>query len=143
MRGLPRYLVVGASLLAAAALTSATLARGGGGPRGGGLVSLCRSSAALGGTLSRIDILLKTSGPQTAALEELREVVKENSETMSQVCAGGEALDFPARLAAAEKRLDAALAGNRKLEPVAEKFYGTLNERQKALVDELVIWPGQ
>jgi hypothetical protein len=44
------------------------------------------------------------------------------------------ALDVPARLTAAERRLDASLAGDRKLEPLAAKFYATLNDRQKDLV---------
>jgi LTXXQ motif family protein len=143
MIGLSRCLVVSASLLAAAALTSGTLARGGGsGARE--FVSLCMSSGALDLTLSRIDTLLKTSGAQTAALEELKEAAKENSENMSRACAGsGDALDFPARLTAAETRLDAALAEDRKLEPLAAKFYATLDGRQKDLVSRLVIWPGQ
>jgi hypothetical protein len=107
-------------------------------------MGLCMSSAALDLTLSRIDVLLNTSGPQTAALEELKEAAKENSEKMLRACAGGgDPPDFPTRLTAAERRLDAALAGDRKLEPLAAKFYATLNDRQKDLVNRLVIWPGQ
>jgi hypothetical protein len=33
-------------------------------------------------------------------------------------------------------------AGARKLKPVAEKFYATLNDEQKAQVNNLVDWPG-
>ena len=51
-------------------------------------------------------------------------------------------MSLPAKMAAAEKRLDATLNGARKLKPVAEKFYATLNDEQKAQVNSLVDWPG-
>jgi hypothetical protein len=86
--------------------------------------------------------MIKTTGTQTAALEELKKVAKEYSDDMSRVCAGENPMSFPAKLAAAEKRLDATLAGARKLKPVAEKFYATLNDEQKAQVNTLVDWPG-
>jgi hypothetical protein len=86
--------------------------------------------------------MIKTTGTQTAALEELKKVAKEYSDDMSRVCAGENPMSLPAKLAAAERRLDAALAGARKLKPVAEKFYATLNDEQKAQVNNLVDWPG-
>jgi hypothetical protein len=86
--------------------------------------------------------MIKTSGTQTAALEELKRVAKENSDDMSRVCAGDSPVSFPAKLAAAEKRLDATLSGARKLKPVAERFYATLNDEQKAQVNNLVDWRG-
>jgi hypothetical protein len=36
-------------------------------------------------SLSNVDIMIKTSGNQTAALEELKKVAKENSDDMSRV----------------------------------------------------------
>ncbi len=121
------------------------LARGGHhGGRGGGFTGLCTNAASLDLTLSNIDTLLKTSGVQKAALEELQRVAKENSENMSRVCMVGDGpMSFTAKLKAAEKRLDVALAGDRKLETAAEKFYASLNDKQKELVDDLVFWPGQ
>jgi hypothetical protein len=147
MKSLSRYLVVSVVLLSAVALVSGALARGGhrggrGGGGGGGGASLCSSAALLDLSLSNVDIMIKTSGNQTAALEELKKVAKENSDDMSRVCVGENPMSLPAKLAAAEKRLDAMLNGNRKLKPVAEKFYATLNDEQKAQVNNLLDWPG-
>jgi LTXXQ motif family protein len=145
MKSLSRYLVVSVLLLSAVALASGALARGGHrGGRGGGAggASLCSSAALLDLSLSNVDIMIKTSGNQMAALEELKKVAKENSDDMSRVCAGENPMSLPAKMVAAEKRLDAMLNGNRKLKPVAEKFYATLNDEQKAQVNNLVDWPG-
>ena len=145
MKSLSRYLVVSVLLLSAAAFASGALARGGHrGGRGGGAggASLCSSAALLDLSLSNVDIMIKTSGNQMAALEELKEVVKENSDDMSRICAGENPMSLPAKMAAAEKRLDTTLNGARKLKPVAEKFYATLNDEQKAQVNTLVDWPG-
>ena len=145
MKSLSRYLVVSVLLLSAVALASGALARGGHrGGRGGGAggASLCSSAALLDLSLSNVDIMIKTSGNQMAALEELKKVAKENSDDISRVCAGENPMSLPAKMAAAEKRLDAMLNGNRKLKPVADKFYATLNDEQKAQVNNLVDWPG-
>jgi hypothetical protein len=145
MKSLSRYLVVSVVLLSVGALVSGALARGGhreGRGGGAGGASLCSNAALLDLSLSNVDIMIKTTGTQTAALEELKKVAKEYSDDMSRVCAGENPMSLPAKLAAAEKRLDAALAGARKLKPVAEKFYATLNDEQKAQVNNLVDWPG-
>jgi hypothetical protein len=144
MKSLSRYLVVSVVLLSVGALVSGALARGGhrGGRGGAGGASLCSNAALLDLSLSNVDIMIKTTGTQTAALEELKKVAKEYSDDMSRVCAGENPMSLPAKLAAAEKRLDATLAGARKLKPVAEKFYATLNDEQKAQVNTLVDWPG-
>ena len=145
MKRLSRYLVVSVVLLSVGALVSGALARGGHrGGRGGGAggASLCSNAALLDLSLSNVDIMIRTTGTQTAALEELKKVAKEYSDDMSRVCAGENPMSLPAKLAAAEKRLDATLAGARKLKPVAEKFYVTLNDEQKAQVNTLVDWPG-
>jgi hypothetical protein len=144
MKSLSRYLVVSVVLLSVGALVSGALARGGhrGGRGGAGGASLCSNAALLDLSLSNVDIMIKTTGTQTAALEELKKVAKEYSDDMSRICAGENPMSLPAKLAAAEKRLDATLAGARKLKPVAEKFYATLNDEQKAQVNTLVDWPG-
>jgi hypothetical protein len=149
MKSLSRYLVVSVLLLSALTLASGALARGGhrggrgaGAGAGAGGASLCSSAALLDLSLSNVDIMIKTSGNQTAALEELKKVAKENSDDMSRVCAGENPMSLPAKMTAAEKRLDATLNGARKLKPVAEKFYATLNDEQKAQVNNLLDWPG-
>lgn len=143
MKSLSRYLVVGVVFLSVGALLSGALARGGQrGARGGaGGASLCSNATLLDLSLSNVDIMIKTTGTQTAALEELKKVAKENSDNMSRVCAGDNPMSLPAKLAAAEMRLDVTLAGARKIQPVAENFYATLNDEQKAQVNNLVDWP--
>jgi len=137
--------VVSVVLLSVVVLVSAALARGGHrGGRGGGAgdASLCSSAALLDLSLSNVDIMIKTSGNQTLALEELKKVAKDYSDNMSRVCAGDSPMSFPAKLAAAEDRLNATLTGTHRLKPVAEKFYATLNDEQKVQVNSLVDWPG-
>jgi hypothetical protein len=145
MKGALQYLVVGVIILSAA-FVSVALARGGG--RGGGrslaaVGTLCLSGARLDRSLSTIDILIKPNGSQKAALEELKRAAKEYSDNMSQVCASDSPTDIPAKLAAADKHLDVALTGVRKLKPAAEKFYLTLNDDQKAQANLFLDLPAQ
>ena len=146
MKSTSRCLVVSVVLLSAAALATVALARGGGrgGGRGLGGASgnLCLSSTLLDISLSRIDLMVKPSGSQKAALDKLKKVAKEYSDAMSRACAGDSPTDVPAKLAASEKRLDAALTGVRKLKPLAEKFYATLNDEQKGEANLFVELPG-
>jgi hypothetical protein len=86
--------------------------------------------------------MIKTSGIQTTALDELKKVAREISDTVSRVCTGDSPMSVPAKLAAAEKRLESALTGTRKLKPVAEIFYATLNDERKTQANNLVDWPG-
>jgi len=146
MNGTSRYLTVVVGILSVA-LVSVALARGGGG-RGGGRSlaatgTLCLSGVRLDRSLSTIDILIKPNGSQKAALEELKKAAKEYSENMLKVCDGDSPTDIPAKLAAADKRLDVALSGVRKLEPAAAKFYVTLNDDQKTQANLFLDLPGQ
>jgi hypothetical protein len=67
----------------------------------------------------------------------------EYSENKLKVCDGDSPTDIPAKLAAADKRLDVALSGVRKLEPAAEKFYVTLNDDQKTQANLFLDLPGR
>jgi hypothetical protein len=115
--------------------------RGAGGERVAG-GNPCNSAAMLDLSLSVIDIMIKTSGAQAVALDELKKVVKVNSDGMLRVCSGQNLISVPAKLAAAEQRLEVALTGVRKIRPVAEKFYATLNDEQKAQANNLLDWRG-
>jgi LTXXQ motif family protein len=144
MKSAPRCLLVGVIILSAAFLASVALGRGGrhgGGGAGAAGGNLCISATLLDIRLSSLDVILRTTGNQKAALEELRKVAKQNSDDMSRVCADDSPVSLPAKLTTAENRLEAALAGARRLKPVAEKFYATLNDEQKAQAN-LVDWPG-
>lgn len=141
-----RFLIIGvAVVLCAAALGSVALARGGGrGGVRGGIASgnLCLTGTMLDLNLSRVDLLIKTNGSQKPALEQVKKAAKEYSDSMSQACAGDTPMDLPAKLEASEKRLDAALAGVRKLKPAVEKFYATLNDEQKGEANLFIDLPG-
>jgi len=51
-------------------------------------------------------------------------------------------MDTPAKLAASDQRLEAALTGIRQLKPAADKFYATLSDEQKAKADLFIELPG-
>jgi LTXXQ motif family protein len=147
MRIAARCLMVIAMILSTATLSSTGFARGMHGAvraRGGGGVSgnLCGSGSALETSLAILDILIKPNESQKAALDELKKVAKEYSNNMSRVCAVDIPPSVPEKLAASETFLETALAGTRSLKPVAEKFYASLSDDQKAQVDSLVFWPG-
>jgi hypothetical protein len=146
MKGMSRYLAVSVVILStAAALASAALARGGGRGGGrGGTVSgnLCLSGTLLDISVSRIDVLLKTTGSQKTALEDLKKAARDYSETMTRACAGDAPMDIPAKLTASDKRLEAALTGVRKLKPAVDKFYAALNDEQKGEASLFIDVPG-
>jgi hypothetical protein len=145
MNSLSRCLAGSAVVLLAVAVSSVSLARGGhreGKGAGGEASSLCGSAIFLNLSLSNLDLMIKTTASQTAALEELKKIAKENSDNMARVCADDNSITLTEKLYAAEKRLDAALEGNRKIESVAQKFYATLSDTQKSQVNDLVDWPG-
>jgi LTXXQ motif family protein len=132
-------------MLAVAVLLSAAHAqRHGGGHVAGGLTfgSLCGSAATVDNGLGAIELMVKPTPQQLAALDELKAVAKANTDAMTQACAGAYPATIPERLAASEKRLDVALAGIRRLKPAAEKFYAALNDQQKKEANGLLILPG-
>jgi hypothetical protein len=143
MKKVAVFSMVTVAILSGAGLASEALARGG--HRGTGRMGgdLCLSGAMLDLSLANLDVMLKVDGRQKAALEELKKGVKEYSDNMSRICAEASPADVPAKLAVAQKRLDAALTGIHKLEPLAQKFYVTLNDEQKAQTNVVVVlWPG-
>ena len=132
-------------MLAVAVLLSVAQAqRHGGGHAASGLTfgSLCGSAATIGNGLGAIELMVKPTPVQLAALDELKAVAKANTDVMTQACAGAYPGTIPERLAASEKRLDVALAGIRRLKPAAEKFYAALNDEQKKEANGLLILPG-
>lgn len=145
MKNAQRALTVILVILFAAALASEALARGGG--RGGGrgfsgAALLCLSGNQLDRSLTTIAAIIKLSDTQKAALDELKKAARGFSDDMSRACAGDTPMDIPAKLAASDKRLDAALGGIRKLKPAAEKFYGTLDDEQKGQASLFIELPG-
>ena len=139
------WLSFGFLILAVTVLASVAHAQRHGGRRAGGALGiggLCGSAATIGTGLTTIELMVKPTPEQQAALNELKAVAKLNADTMTVACAGGYPSTLPDRMAASEKRLDAALAGIRKLKPVAEKFYATLSDEQKSQTSILLLLPG-
>jgi hypothetical protein len=132
-------------ILALALLLSVAQAqRHGGRHVGTGLTfgSLCGSATTIGNGLGAIELMVKPTPEQQTALDELKGVAKANAEALTQACAGTYPASIPERLAASEKRLEAALDGIRRLKPAAEKFYAALNDEQKKEANGLLILPG-
>jgi hypothetical protein len=130
-------------ILTLAALASVALARGGAHlSHGPALQSFCTSAVTITNGLSAIEILAKPTPEQQAALDEFKAVAKQNVDAMTAACSGPYPATLPERIAASEKRLDAALAGIRRLKPAADKFYATLNDEQKAEASALLVLPG-
>jgi LTXXQ motif family protein len=133
------------AILAFAALLAVAQAQRHGGHHVGGALaygSLCGSAATIGNGVGAIELMVKPTPEQQAALDELKVVAKANAEAMAQACAGAYPGTIPERLAASEKRLDVALAGIRRLKPAAERFYAALNAEQKKEANGLLILPG-
>jgi hypothetical protein len=131
-------------LILAAFVSVAQAQRRGGTRMAGGPAAqnLCSSAVTITNGLSAIEILAKPTPDQQAALNELKAVAKLNVDAMAAVCAGAYPATLPERIAASEKRLDAALTAIRKLKPAAEKFYASLDEEQKAEASSLLVLPG-
>jgi LTXXQ motif family protein len=132
-------LLVGLTLLASLAEAQR---RGGRMPGGLSFGNLCGSAETIGNGLSAIELIVKPTPEQQTALDELKAVAKLNTEAMKPACASGYPATLLDRAAASERRLEATLAGIRRLAPALNKFYGTLNEQQKSEVGTLLILPG-
>jgi hypothetical protein len=145
MKRISRWASAGVFILALTVLISVALAqRHGGGRRVGGLgiSGLCGSAATISTGLTTIELMIKPTPEQQAALNELKTVAKLNADEMTAVCLGSFPKSLPERVAGSEKRLDVALAGIRALKPPVEKFYATLNDQQKTDVSIMLILPG-
>jgi hypothetical protein len=131
-------------ILGLAVLASVAEAQRRGGRAVGGLSfgNLCGSAETIGNGLGAIEVIMKPTPAQQPALDELKAVAKINTDAMKPACTGGYPATLPDRVAASQQRLEATLAGIRRLAPALNKFYGTLNEQQKREVDTLLILPG-
>jgi hypothetical protein len=85
---------------------------------------------------------LNLTDQQKPALKDLQDAfVKSRNDTKAALCAGKPDLsNLPARLAFAQKRLQARLDGLKAMQPKLEAFYSALNGEQQAELDRL--WRG-
>jgi len=101
------------------------------GPRGD--VALCqqRLIAMAQARLERIQRLTRPTDDQRPALDELRTALLKGVEYMRSACPTEEALTPPARMATAEKWLEARLQATKVVRPALEAYYRTLSDEQK------------
>ncbi|HET9902871.1 MAG TPA: Spy/CpxP family protein refolding chaperone [Xanthobacteraceae bacterium] len=83
--------------------------------------------------LDRLERITQPTDAQKPAFDKLKEAAARARETIQQACPDGpRPVTPPGRLAAAERHLEAMLAGVRLLRPPLEEYYGSLSEEQKA-----------
>jgi LTXXQ motif family protein len=103
----------------------------------GGFSAVCnpRAVAVTSRSVDQIDKLVGPTGPQRAALEELRTAVSKASEVHSAACPREIPRGSGERLAFTERRLAALTEALRLVNPAFEAFHATLNDEQKAKLD--------
>jgi len=87
--------------------------------------------------IARIERSLRLSDVQQAALRELEDTTAKAADSLKANCPADNALTPTARLAAMEQRLDAMLRALDTVQPALAKFYGSLDDEQKAQLNRL------
>jgi len=82
--------------------------------------------------IDRIERTVQPNDAQRAGLEDLRTASASAAELIKASCPSGTPLTAIGRLDAIEKRLDAMLGAIKTVRAPLEKFYGSLNDEQKA-----------
>ena len=103
------------------------------------LAQMCgEDSRAIGGL--PIDIFQRAIQPdnaQRAAIDELASASEQAARSLKASCPTDIALTAPRRLAVMQQRLEAMIAAVQTVQPPLEKFYGLLNDEQKAQLNAL------
>lgn len=94
-----------------------------------------RMTQMAGWRLDRIERIVKPTDAQKPALEELRSALKTAGEDAAKNCPTEFPKTLPARLELMEKRMEAMTAAIKAVRPAFDKFYGTLDDKQKAAID--------
>ena len=106
---------------------------------GGGFNFMCNPRAAgfAEWRVARIEAAVKPTEAQRGALNDLRTASQKAADTISAACTS----DFPTksteRMAAMEKRVEAMLQAIKTVRPAFEAFYATLDDQQKARLDDI------
>src|SRR3569833_2544824 len=98
------------------------------------LARLCGADSGniAGLPIDKIQQAITPNDEQRAALDELGNASVKAAETIRAACPSEPALTAPARLAAMEQRIEAMKSAIGIIQPAMEKFYGLLNDEQKA-----------
>jgi hypothetical protein len=108
------------------------------GGRGGMMAGMCdpRGAGLAEWRMERVQRLIKLTDPQKTALEQLRTASTKAAESIAAACPR----DFPAsataRMELMEKRMEAMLAAVKTVRPAFDAFYATLDNEQKARIDQ-------
>ena len=105
----------------------------------GELAQMCSQRAAGIGSLpiERIERAVAPNEAQRTTLEELQDAMADTANRMKTDCPSGQALTPVGRLEAMDRRLDAMLRAVQTVQPVLEKFYGSLSDEQKERFNRL------
>ena len=106
--------------------------RGATGPEPDRLMRACQENASAAWPADRIAEAVRPDERQAAALNELRVATDEAAKIVQAACPGDPPLTPPGRLAAMEQRVHGLLQASQRLKPALDKFYGSLNDEQKA-----------
>ena len=102
---------------------------------GGGMMCDPRAAGLAEWRIDRIEQLISPNEQQRAALENLRMASLKAVETVSASCPDELPVSAAGRLETIEKRLDSMLTAVRLVRPAFDAFYATLNDEQKARIN--------
>jgi hypothetical protein len=90
------------------------------------------SRAIAGLPIDQIQLTVRPTEAQFAALDELGNASITAAQSIRAACPSQAALTAPGRLAAMEQRIEAMISAVATMRPPLEKFYGLLDDEQKA-----------
>ena len=86
--------------------------------------------------LDRLERVVKPTEAQRAKFDEFKAASKTAAETMRAACPTDAPTTMVGRMEAMEERLDAMLQAVKSVRPALEAFYATLNDEQKASLND-------
>jgi LTXXQ motif family protein len=104
-----------------------------------GMADACATEAAevTGWPIDQIQATVEPNDQQKALLDDLGNAVVQASDTIKSNCPTSVAFTPTGRLAAMQQRLQGMLQAVNIVEPPLDKFYGSLNDEQKARFDAM------
>jgi hypothetical protein len=87
--------------------------------------------------IDQIQQAIQPTADQSAALDDLANASLKAAQDIKAACPSDIALTAPSRLAAMQKRIEVMITAVQTVQPPLEKFYGLLNDEQKARLTAL------
>lgn len=87
--------------------------------------------------IDQIQQAIQPTSDQSAALDDLANASLKAAQALKAACPTDIALTAPTRLAAMQQRIEAMIVSVQTVQPPLEKFYGLLNDEQKARLNAL------